>query len=241
MLAGLGQPQNHRGDLVVAYDHCGPLNPDPSEALPSPPGAQAKEERGAALGVWESVGAVQSGLRLTLRFPVVNSECSLQRMPAAMEKRKENLVSGTVIGGERLGPTKKVFKTRPLTKKKAQAKAKLKVLADAGEAGGGVAVADRSGVQWRPQAEQAEWLTSTFHSLFGALLSPAEKEPLPGSVARHLLTWRDQLVAIELAFWKGGHCFGNCFCFSRLISQVGLTSKIVTMAAEDSSALWKCF
>lgn len=102
-------------------------------------------------------------------------------MPAVMEKRKKNNLSGTDASAvktrpESLGPAKKVFKTRPLTKKKAQ---KLKASAAGGKPAGGVAVVDRSAVQWRPRAEQAEWFTSSFHSVFGALLSPAEKEPLP--------------------------------------------------------------
>jgi hypothetical protein len=99
-----------------------------------------------------------------------------------MEKRRRDRgVSGTVVG-ENLRPTKKVFKTRPLTKKKARAKAKAK-LNGVSDGGKEVAVVvDRSGVQWRPRAEQAEWLTSSFHSVFGALLSPAEKAPFPGLV-----------------------------------------------------------
>ncbi|KAG0588712.1 hypothetical protein KC19_2G263800 [Ceratodon purpureus] len=100
-------------------------------------------------------------------------------MPAAMEKRKKEkkAVSGTVVG-EALGPTKKLFKTRPLTKKKAQAQAKAKAEAGGGK-DGAAGVVDRSGVQWRGRAEQAEWFTASFHSVFGALLSPAEKESIP--------------------------------------------------------------
>ena len=105
-------------------------------------------------------------------------------MPAAaMEKRRRDRgVSGTLVG-ENLRPTKKVFKTRPLTKKKAQAKAKAKLSDGAKEV---AVVLDRSCVQLRPRAEQAEWLTSSFHSVFGALFSPAEKAPLPGLVAGRL-------------------------------------------------------
>ena len=82
-----------------------------------------------------------------------------------MEKRKRE--RGGRVERERLGATKKVFKTRPLTKKKAQAQAKGKAKAElcgGKEEGEEVVVVDRSGVQWRSQAEQAEWLTSTFHS-----------------------------------------------------------------------------
>lgn len=114
-------------------------------------------------------------------------------MPAVMEKRKKNNLSGTDASAvktrpESLGPAKKVFKTRPLTKKKAQ---KLKASAAGGKPAGGVAVVDRSAVQWRPRAEQAEWFTSSFHSVFGALLSPAEKEPLPGLAVCSILTRRE--------------------------------------------------
>ena len=112
-------------------------------------------------------------------------------MPAAMEKRKKKRGSGSVVGGESLGATKKLFKTRPLTKKKAQAqakaKAKAKAASDGGEGDEEVAVVDRSAMQWRPRAEQVEWFTSTFHSVFGALLSPAEKEPISGLVASNLV------------------------------------------------------
>ncbi|XP_024378112.1 uncharacterized protein [Physcomitrium patens] len=101
-------------------------------------------------------------------------------MPAVMERnRKKNSRSGTVVADEKLGPAKKVFKTRPLTKKKAQAKANLKASSDGDKQGSEVAVVDKSGVQWRPRTEQTEWFTATFHSVFGALLSAAEKEPIP--------------------------------------------------------------
>lgn len=104
-----------------------------------------------------------------------------QKMPVVMEKRKKNNRDDVAATPHSLGPTKKQFKTRPLTKKKAQAKAKLKAqFSDSGKPDATeVAVVDRSAVQWRTRAEQAEWFTSSFHSVFGSLLSPAEKEPLP--------------------------------------------------------------
>lgn len=92
-----------------------------------------------------------------------------------MEKRKKSNRDVAAKPSESLGPTKKPFKTRPLTKKKAQ-----RLKAEGGNNKPIVAVVDKTAIQWRPRAEQAERFTSSFLSVFGPLLSPAEKEPLPG-------------------------------------------------------------
>lgn len=114
-----------------------------------------------------------------------------------MEKRKKSHLDVAAKTSETLGPTKKVFKTRPLTKKKAQ-----RLKAEGGDNKPIVAVVDRTAIQWRPRAEQAEWFTSSFLSVFGPLLSPAEKEPLPGLLHYqnnpHLFVFSSQGVVCKL-------------------------------------------
>ncbi|KAH8971790.1 hypothetical protein BDL97_02G160700 [Sphagnum fallax] len=86
--------------------------------------------------------------------------------------RKRKRASG--VSSATNSSRKKPFLTRPLTKKKAKAKGSQK---DEQETLGGRA-AEKSGVQWCANKDQAKWLTASFHSALGTALSPLELDPI---------------------------------------------------------------
>lgn len=88
--------------------------------------------------------------------------------------RKRKRASG--VSSATNSSRKKPFLTRPLTKKKAKAKGLQK---DEQETLGGRA-AEKSGVQWCANKDQAKWLTASFHSALGTALSPLELDPITG-------------------------------------------------------------
>jgi len=94
-----------------------------------------------------------------------------------MHKRKRPSRSEDKAPASDSGIIKKPFKTRPLTKKKAKAKLQANKQ-DTSQTN--TTVLDKSALQWRSHTEQSEWLTSTFQSVFGTLLSPSELEPISG-------------------------------------------------------------
>lgn len=99
-----------------------------------------------------------------------------------MHKRKRpNRSEGNAPAADS-GIIKKPFKTRPLTKKKAKAKLQANKQ-DTSQTN--TTVLDKSALQWRSHTEQSEWLTSTFQSVFGTLLSPSELEPISGTLLHH--------------------------------------------------------
>jgi hypothetical protein len=88
--------------------------------------------------------------------------------------RKRKRASG--VSSATNSSRKKPFLTRPLTKKKAKAKGLRK---DEQETLGDRA-AEKSGVQWCANKDQAKWLTASFHSALGTALSPLELDPITG-------------------------------------------------------------